>query len=377
VTSALKKEIPGIHGLRAIACLAVFGVHLEQYTGIGGSWGPFDLALLLRNGNVAVCFFFMLTGALLSLPVWRNTTQHPLAPSTAWSYFMKRFRRIAPAYYMCLAVLVLIRSPWKNSQVLPDAGAHFLFVHNYTEAYFYSFAAPFWFIAIQMQFYLVLPFLLELILAIPFGLRGRIVFAILMAFVAYGTHFMLMTGAFPGPLGDDFVGWAQQHPLCSSHSVLAHLPHLALGIAVGGVLSLDSRRASTHLPSTSYDFLVGVVFLAILAILSTPLQNYLVLPYARYYFPVIPVLIGFVILFAPRGNWILRILEWRPIRYLGIISFGVYVYHYPVMSGWSKLFGIAGISLGTQWVFFALVSWATSIVVAAVSYEIIEKRFHF
>jgi len=102
-----------------------------------------------------------------------------------------------------------------------------------------------------------------------------------------------------------------------------------------------------------------------------------VLPYARYYFPVIPVLIGFVILFAPRGNWILRILEWRPIRYLGIISFGVYVYHYPVMSGWSKLFGIAGISLGTQWVFFALVSWATSIVVAAVSYEIIEKRFHF
>jgi peptidoglycan/LPS O-acetylase OafA/YrhL len=260
--------------------------------------------------------------------------------------------------------------------MLPDAGTHFLFAHNYWESFFYSFAPPFWFIAIQMQFYLVLPILLTLILAIPFGFRGRIAFTILMAFVAYGTHFILMSGRFPGPLGDDFVGWAQMHPLCSTHSVLAHLPHLVLGIAVGGMLSFEPRRENVFMTSTFYDSFVGVVVSAILVILSSPLQNYLSLPFARYYFPLVPVLIGFVIIFTPRGNCFLRVLEWRPIRYLGMISFGVYVYHYPVMSAWSKLFGIAGFTPETQWVVFALITWATSVAIAIVSYETLERRFH-
>jgi len=65
-----RRYIAGLDGLRALAALAVFGVHFQQITGVAGRVGPFDVQTLLANGNTGVCLFFVLSGFLLSLPFW-------------------------------------------------------------------------------------------------------------------------------------------------------------------------------------------------------------------------------------------------------------------------------------------------------------------
>jgi len=50
-------HIAGLDGLRALACLAVFGVHFQQAVSLQGNIGPFDLARFLENGNTGVALF--------------------------------------------------------------------------------------------------------------------------------------------------------------------------------------------------------------------------------------------------------------------------------------------------------------------------------
>ena len=63
-----KEYLPGLHGLRALAALLVFGVHFNQIVQLDYDIGPFSLYRLLANGNHAVSLFFTLSGFLLSLP---------------------------------------------------------------------------------------------------------------------------------------------------------------------------------------------------------------------------------------------------------------------------------------------------------------------
>ena len=53
-------HIAGLDGLRAIAALAVFGVHFGQFTDLNLVAGPFELRSLLENGELGVALFFVL-----------------------------------------------------------------------------------------------------------------------------------------------------------------------------------------------------------------------------------------------------------------------------------------------------------------------------
>src|SRR2546430_2063210 len=105
------RYIAGLDGLRAIAALAVFGVHLQQMTGLKGSFGPFDVERLLANGNTGVCLFFMLSGFLLSLPFYGSQAvlQHG-SSGMGWSigYAIRRIGRIVPVYYLALTALIVM-----------------------------------------------------------------------------------------------------------------------------------------------------------------------------------------------------------------------------------------------------------------------------
>ena len=374
-TPRLTAHIPGLDGLRALACLAVFGVHWQQFTGWAGAWGPFDLKRLLENGNTGVSLFFTLSAFLLSIRFWTGSWGRPGEPWVR-RYVLSRATRILPAYYTCVLALVVLTGPLTSPRGLADAGLHFAFVHNFWERSFYSLSPPFWTIAVQVQSYVLMPILLLLVLRSTgrFATRAWVLGGLTVA--SYLVHWASLALGPGGAAGNGMTAWAAGRPTVATHSVLAHAPHFLLGLLAGLVyvrrVAGGGAAAGTGMRLAVGELSVWLAALVILVILATPLDDWFSIPYGRYNLPVVPLLITWIILEAPRTRLARWVLDAAPLRLLGVISYGVYVYHYPGMQAVQKAMEAAGLPVGHHWAVFAAASLALAIIVSALSFRLLE-----
>lgn len=391
------KYIPSFNGLRGLACLAVFGVHLQQETGLSGKAGPIDFGLLLQNGNTGVCLFFMMSGFLLSSPFWfrdpdaANDDQR-FQPVR---YAAKRIGRIVPAYFLCLTALVLLG---KANGTL-DIALHYLFAHNFTDDTLYSINEPFWTLAVQAQFYVLFPFVL--LLMQPF-IRAKVRAFILIAIACAGCYF---AHAALLDWGHETKNWPVNANVFSPTgdairvTTLAHLPHFFMGMLAAGVFAaltptqvagdVDSENDSSLQGHAGYEVIfwlaaAGVFCLLAISNLDAAWRLPSTVPDAaghvndstmvgRYNFPYVPALIALMLISGPRTILARRVLEAAPLRLLGVISYGVYVYHLPCLGVAGKLLGGGDAKPHDQWILLAIVGLVISVVVATVSYVFVER----
>ena len=108
-----KRKLPGISGFRALAALSVVFYHLNQHRTIANlaewNWDLYKLTELLP---FVVSFFFVLGGALHSLPFWRviftrDSGGKEFVPEPK-NALIDRFFRIAPAYYAALIASFIV-----------------------------------------------------------------------------------------------------------------------------------------------------------------------------------------------------------------------------------------------------------------------------
>lgn len=150
-------RIKPIDGLRTVAVLGVIWIHIWSFFGNMslniGSVNVYRLIAIVGNG---VDLFFVISGFCMYL---MYAKKYPVFTINGYGNFVwGRWKRIAPAFYAAVMIYFLLRF----NELLPDAlsilSAHLLFVHtvwNVTEL-----AAPFWSLATEWHFYMVLPFLL-------------------------------------------------------------------------------------------------------------------------------------------------------------------------------------------------------------------------
>jgi len=107
-------------------------------------------------------------------------------------------------------------------------------------------------------------------------------------------------------------------------------------------------------------------------VLSTELESRLAVPWGRYVLPLVPVLLAVMVYAASRAPLTGRLLESGPLRLLGVISYGVYVYHLPVIHMTARMVRRVAPQLSTNLVVLALVSLAVTVVVATLSWLLLE-----
>lgn len=351
-------HIPGLDAIRAVACLSVFAANLHRMAHLRGEFGMFNVQRLLESG-IGVAALFVLSGYLLCLSFWRNPQPRPpeMVP-----YFIRRIARILPAYLLCLMAVVLITQHWQSGQQITDVVLHITLLHNFSSESFYSINQPFWTIGIQMQFYLVLPLLLAL--GAWFGRRKNAALILFTAITvgAYLLHRYLMTHV----ADPDNPAW--------NRSALAHLPIFMFGVIGGRFHLWLSDRAARSQPG---QFLPGIIafwgsLLALLLILSTPFQDAIEIPFGRYHFPVVPVLLLLVIMLTPYSG-ITRLLEHRAIRWLGAISYGIYLFHLPCLKAVANALERIGWDKETHWLALGIGGLLLTLPLAAASFFVIEK----
>ena len=369
-----RQRLAGLDGLRGLAALAVFGVHYNQIVEVDVQLGPFDLYRLFVNGEYGVALFFILSGLLLSQPFWKAILYGADWPNSR-TYVIRRLARILPAYYLALTVLILLSGYWRYGQAWTDILLHYSFLFNYAEFSIFSINAPFWTLAVEVQFYVLLPFLFLLLRRL--SARNIVIVLVLLSLVAYGLNYWLVSSfdkviLWPGSMT---LTWIRPYGAVVTHSLLAHLPHFFIGVIFGAVLLhlKTARPESAVTGDWRFEAVFWVSFGLVFVLLATELGDRIQVPYGRYGLPLVPLLLGAMILSTPFTTAARRLLDNGPVRVLGVLSYGVYIFHLPALRFVDRTMAEQGLDAAEHWVYLGVISLALTLLAATMSYYLVER----
>ncbi|MDR3602293.1 MAG: acyltransferase family protein [Desulfosporosinus sp.] len=343
--------MPGLDGLRALAVLAVIAYHLNLKGASGGFLG--------------VGLFFVLSGYLITdlLTVqWSVTGRIDLK-----DFWLRRARRLLPALFVMLTgvvVWVMLFAPARLTSLGEDVLAALFYVSNWwlifhQVSYFSSFGPPsplghLWSLAVEEQFYLVWPVLLW------FGLRyiprrGRLVVLILAGVLASVMAMALI-----------------YQPGTDPSRVYYGTDTRAFALLIGAALALvwPSRKLSGALSfraRLALDLVGGAALLIVLMMIWQTNEYELFLYRGGLLLFSLAAAIVVAVLAHPASRFG-KFFGQQPLRWLGVRSYGIYLWHYPVIALTSPVVNTGGLDI-----MLALQQLAASITLAALSWYFIEK----
>ena len=342
--------MPALDGLRAAAVAAVLLYHGNV------AWA--------RGGYLGVDAFFVLSGFLITsllLVEWQTTGGIALP-----QFWRRRARRLLPALFLVLGAVALFAAIWAPADMLQrlrgDAFATIGYVANWRfmaagQSYFAQFASPsplqhMWSLAIEEQFYLVWPPAFLLLLRLTRGSRPAL-FGITAA-LATGSALLMAALFTPGA-----------DPSRVYYGTDTRAQSLLIGAALA--LLLEHRRVGTNpigrrfLHATA----MGAALLLLWAWARTPDDATWLY---RGGLVVTALLVAVVIasVTAETPGPVGRLLSLRPVRWIGLISYGLYLWHWPVYVA------LSGGRTGLDGPALLAVRLACTVAIATASYYLVE-----
>jgi peptidoglycan/LPS O-acetylase OafA/YrhL len=326
--------MPQLDSLRAFAVLAVLIHHF--YPEIEP----------LNGGNYGVKLFFVLSGFLItgilldSRTILELTGQRKIFVFR--QFYLRRTLRIFPLYYFTLLTTLLLG----NMDVISGFWWYTTYTSNFfftTLGYFPWTTAHLWSLAVEEQFYLIWPFVIFLV-------PKRLILCAIILMILVGPGYRLYALVAPHS-GIAFYVWT-----------LSSVDSLGWG-ALLAWLHRNGFQASS-LKRT------GLGLFLLYPILTTGLLE------GTYFYVLDYTLlsVGFVWLIAgaakgfsgPAGV----IMNWKPLIYIGKISYGVYLYH--LFTPWG-LYEVLGLTQPENLTVNAIILITTTILVASLSWHFFEK----
>jgi peptidoglycan/LPS O-acetylase OafA/YrhL len=332
---------PSLDGLRAFAVLVVMAHH---------AYIPF-----FGGGAVGVDLFFALSGFLITsllLEEWQKTGRISLK-----NFYIRRVLRLFPALVVFLAFIQLYSLTvlrgirlWEMEKAI---AAVVFYVGNWVRAFGLvetGVLSHTWSLSIEEQFYLLWP--LALLLLLRANKNERWIFralAVVIVFIAVRRGFMWdgISSAERIYNGSDtrfdelLAGCAcailpriETFPLERARGILRYLVPAALCLIFAVIVHPISLRAMYTLGWPAMELAAGIVILGLMLGTAGPLQ---------------------------------KVLEIRPAVWIGRLSYGLYLWHFPIISragGWDAL-GVFKIPAG----------FALTFVAAGTSYYVVESGF--
>jgi peptidoglycan/LPS O-acetylase OafA/YrhL len=329
-----KPRLEFIDGLRGVAILLVLLTHTWAFTGAPAlSFHVHKIEIVLATipaiGYIGVDLFLVLSGFCLAYPFMINPAYRDRM--TIRTFWKRRIFRIVPAYYVSMVVIMafyalmsillphlpahLTAGKSTTLGTVPPIGEvwpHLFLIHNLFLAHASTINGSYWSLALEFQLYFFFPLLLEL------GTRWGVWRTLAMTLLVQLTYSSLLHLS-------PTLSYAPGYEFVFQKSVFARVFEFASGMAAAHVVAsgdpkyrwLKSRAGSVASLSV---LLIGFI----LATFKVPVQ------------PVIDVTwaVGFSLLVcaaAAHGGMPHRILNYRPLVGIGVMSYSIYLMHEPLV----------------------------------------------
>ncbi len=332
-----RSHLPALDGLRAVAVFTVVASHSN---------------LLVRvPGDLGVSAFFVLSGFLITRLLVRERER--TGEVSIRRFYLRRTMRIFPAYYAFLLLSYALDGragqQWSNA-LLANA-------LTYTVNYFNAFnhhpstsVAHAWSLAVEEQFYLLWP--LAFVLLVSRGRRALVTGVSLAALGAVAWRSWLFLGAH---VGASYV----------YNAFDTRLDNLAVGCLLALVVDYDSVGAAAGTLAKRPWFPIATLALLLTSRLALPDAYHYSIGFTVDALLVATLIVQLLQLYRTRlWCW----LEWPAVRYLGAISYPIYLYHQWGASVGRRIAGDAH-------AFELAAGVMATIVLATGSYYVIERPF--
>lgn len=350
------RYIPALDGIRTLAVVAVVLYHLHL------PWA--------QGGLIGVTMFFVLSGYLITrllLAEFAQTGRIDLK-----DFWLRRVRRLVPAIVTVVVVTAALCTVFNHvmlTKMRPDILPSLLFVNNWWQvlnnvSYFDALGDPsplthFWSLAIEEQFYLVWPPLLLALLGL--GMRRGAVRRTVLVLAAVSAAAMAMLY---NPSQDPsrlYYGTDTRAFSLLLGAWLAFIPERRMN-----PLRLLRGRAAVEERPWQLDA-VGAVGLAGLALMVGFTNGYTSFQYQGGMLLATVLTMMVIAAAVQRDGAISRVLSLPPLVWLGQRSYGIYLWHYPVLLLMNP---VADINDTPWWMF--IIQVAVVLVASELSYRFVE-----
>jgi peptidoglycan/LPS O-acetylase OafA/YrhL len=372
-------RFPLFDSLRAVAAVSVLLVHTGQFSGaLQKPW----YRGLVAHLDIGITMFFLISGFLLYRPFVAARVLG--SPSIRLrDYARRRFLRIAPAYWLALTALGIF------------PGIYGVFSHNWWVYYgllqnypVYTPSGkcavdvvrcsipPVWSLSVELGFYAVLPFFALAMASITKRLRGtrglQAELAVLAVIGAVSVPIVLNLN-----LGNARARWLRYSPIGHGWWFA-----LGMGMAALSVWVQQRRRAPALLRLTGNRSMVpwavaASLYILLCLVILDPIPGEAV-SHEQYrieylVFGVIAALVLLPAIFGDTGSGLpRRLLRSRVLAWLGLISYGLFLWHWPVMWALDRG-GVAGWWRAMAFPILTVTTLAVTAACASISYYLVER----
>jgi peptidoglycan/LPS O-acetylase OafA/YrhL len=358
--------LPQLDALRGVAILAVFAQHLgdrfmpfvEGEVESALPPGPAAWALtVLHHAHWGVDLFFVLSGFSLAQGYLRAFARGAAVPARA--FLLRRAARVLPAYYLALAVVLLFHGGVVRLPGLGGAlAAHLLVLQGYVAPGGIELIGATWSLTTEIGFYLLLPLLARPLLG-PGG-RKWIAGAVI-CLSAWGIRAALHAATLTPGARTTLLEATQRR------WIVSRLDQFVLGAMAAAIASEIARAELGERARRIAPAALAAAVGALVVGFRLEGELYLV-PGGSWPYAVISLATAALVLAAAlcEGR-ALRLLAPAPIRAVGVVSYGVFLYHQLALGlagwmlpapGWSSLGANATLALAislaagaASWVF--------------------------
>jgi len=270
--------IAEIDGLRFIAILSVFLFHLSGYVTekTGRLFNNDPLAELLSYGDIGVQLFFILSGFVIALPYAKGHLFGSKIPQLK-QFFVRRLSRLEPPYFINLIILFLLLplvTAQKPLDLVPNFLASMTYVHNILFVKPSSINVVAWSLEVELQFYILAPFLTGLFKIWQLYIRRGIIIGLIITFSAVNYFFADLSAIYKLSMLYQaqyfFAGFLLLDVYLNEWQQSPKKLHIWDLVSVAAWISIVSLL---HLGRTATSFIVIPMFVAYCAAFKGPLSN--------------------------------------------------------------------------------------------------------